>query len=71
MQSHKDQLLTAKEAAELLHVSLARLYELVRGGVVPAVRLGRQVRFSAAALDAWIVAGGQALPEGWRRGSPA
>ena len=62
-------LLTAAEVAEILAVTPARVYELVRRGMLPHVRVGRQVRIDPAALDAWIAAGGQALPGGWRRGA--
>lgn len=60
-------LLTAAEAAEILAVTPARVYELVRQDVLPHVRLGRQVRIDPDRLEAWIAAGGQALPGGWRR----
>lgn len=60
-------LLTAAQAAEILAVSPARVYELMRCGLIPHVRIGRQVRIDPAALEAWIAAGGQALPGGWRR----
>ena len=46
--------LTIPEIAELLRVSRARAYQLVRLGVVPAVRLGRQVRVEEGALRHWI-----------------
>jgi excisionase family DNA binding protein len=61
MQVHQDQLLTARETAELLRVSLARLYELARTGALPVVRVGRQVRFSSLSLTLWIAAGGKPL----------
>jgi len=51
-------LLTAKQTADVLQVALPRVYELAREGVVPAVRLGRQVRFDEAALQQWIARGG-------------
>jgi excisionase family DNA binding protein len=60
---YRDQLLTAKETAEVLSVSLARLYELARVGTVPVVRVGRQVRFSREALSSWITSGGKPLPD--------
>lgn len=63
--SHR--LLTASQAAERLDVTLARLYELARTGTLPAVRIGRQIRFSPEVLSGWIEAGGQSLPGGWRR----
>lgn len=51
-------LLSAREAAEVLSVPLARLYELVRENRLPAVRIGRSVRVHPRTLDAWIEAGG-------------
>lgn len=48
----------AEEVAPFLDVSCARVYELVRLGILPSVRLGRQVRFDAVAIGQWIAAGG-------------
>jgi len=42
-------LLTSSEGAQILNVSLPRVYEPTRHGKVPAVRLGRQVGFSQSA----------------------
>jgi excisionase family DNA binding protein len=59
------QLLTVPQIAAQLGVSLPRAYELCRLGLVPGVvRLGRQIRLDARAVDEWIARGGQALPEG-------
>lgn len=53
------QLIDAKQAAQILQVRKARLYELVRLGMIPSVRLGqRQVRFDLDALAAWSKSGG-------------
>jgi excisionase family DNA binding protein len=52
---------TAPEAAQILHVSTARLYSLLRMGAIPCIRLGRQVRISPAALETFITQGGRAL----------
>ena len=60
-------LLRVDEAAALLGVSRARCYELVRQRVLPAVHLGRQVRFDPAAIQAWLAGGGHRLEGGWRR----
>src|SRR5438105_4193108 len=39
-------LITGQEAAEMLSIGLQRLYELVRQGVIPHVKIGsRQLRF--------------------------
>src|SRR5882672_12825529 len=54
-------LIQAKRASEVLSVSLARLYELARLGVIPVVRLGpRQIRFDEDALTEWATHGGLA-----------
>jgi excisionase family DNA binding protein len=54
-------LLTAKETAEVLKVTLPRVYELARTGLIPSVRMGRQVRFHEAKLMEWVEQGGSAL----------
>ena len=60
-------LLLVREVAEVLRVPRSRAYELVREGLIPSIRLGRQVRIEESALREWILAGGQGLPGGWRR----
>ena len=53
-------LLDAKEVSEMLHVSLARVYELTRQGILPSVRVGaRQIRFQESRLLQWIQHGGR------------
>jgi excisionase family DNA binding protein len=47
-------LLTADEVAERLRVTKCWIYNEVRAGRLPHVRLGRYVRFRAGAIDAWI-----------------
>ena len=42
-----------------------KLYDLVRRGIVPSVRLGRLIRFDEDQLETWIQNGGQ------NRGEPA
>jgi excisionase family DNA binding protein len=54
-------LLTAKQTAELLQVNLPRVYELARSGLIPCVRMGRQLRFPESKLKEWIEQGGSAL----------
>lgn len=51
-------LLRVDDAAGMLGVSRARLYELTRQGDVPSVSLGRSYRWDRRALDAWIASGG-------------
>ena len=61
------ELLTTTQLAEQTGIPERRLYALVRDNLIPTVRLGRQVRFSKQAVEAWIAEGGQSLPGGWRR----
>jgi excisionase family DNA binding protein len=47
-------LLSAREAAEALHISARTLWQRTRDGEIPAVRIGRSVRYLAEDLRAWI-----------------
>jgi excisionase family DNA binding protein len=47
-------LLTAAEAAELLAVRPSWIYEAVRAGNLPCVRIGRHIRFTRAMLEEWL-----------------
>jgi len=51
-------LLTANQVADLLAISRKRAYELASQGRLPAVRLGRQVRFRRRDVRALIEGGG-------------
>ena len=52
-------LLTAQEVSDLLQVPVARVYELVRLNLLPAVKLGeRQIRFNEEKLREWVERGG-------------
>jgi len=44
---------TAEELSERWQVPTSQVYRLVRNGQVPCVRLGRYVRFSPAAIEAF------------------
>jgi putative molybdopterin biosynthesis protein len=46
-----------------LGVSRDRAYTLAREGLVPIVRIGRQIRIDPDALEAWIRAGGTAAAD--------
>ncbi len=60
-------LLNISEVAARLNVPLSRCYEMARSGLLPTVRLGRQIRVDPDRLQAWIDEGGRTLPGGWRR----
>lgn len=47
-------LMSVKEASEVLAMSRFSVYELVRDGVLPAVRVGRRIRVVKSELDGWI-----------------
>lgn len=57
-------LLTPPEAASLLAISKRRLYRLTEAGLIPAVRLGRSLRFAPEVLEA-IIASGGVRTTGW------
>ena len=64
-ESESMSLIQAKRASKVLSVSLARLYELARLGVIPVVRLGpRQIRFDEDALAQWVRQGGAVQDNG-------
>lgn len=47
-------LLTAGDAAALLSVRPSWIYEAVRDGRLPCVRVGRHVRFLRSDLEEWV-----------------
>ena len=50
-----ESLMTADEAARLLHIPRSTLYELVRSRGLPHVRIGRRgLRFTRADLARWV-----------------
>lgn len=59
-------LLTLKETAGLLRVSYGRVADLVRRGVIPSCRLGRQIRVPTNQLLSFIDTGGKSLPNNWK-----
>ena len=63
-------LLTVAEAAELLRVHPNHVYELIRRGELPHVRLGRVIRLPRHRLHQWIE-GQCSASEGGRDDGPA
>lgn len=55
------------EVAVILDVSEDRVYSLAREGLLPHVRLGRQIRIDSDILDEFFKTGGKALPGGWKK----
>jgi excisionase family DNA binding protein len=56
--NEKVQLLTVRQAADLLQLSAPFVYGLISKGQLPAVRLGRAVRVPKQALETMIANGG-------------
>ncbi len=51
--------LTVNQIAEQIQLSPTRVYEAIRLGLLPAVRIGRQVRVEEQAFRDWVTSGGQ------------
>lgn len=49
-------LLDAKAASELLAVKRSWIYEAVRDGRLPHIRIGKHVRFLRSDLSEWVIA---------------
>ena len=49
---------TVAEVAELLRLSDWSIYEAVRQGSLPSVRVGRTVRIEVQAFNDWVASGG-------------
>lgn len=62
------QLLTRPEAAESLSLSVRMVDELVKSGDLPAVRIGRAIRFRPSALEYFIEAREGRKPVAKRKG---
>lgn len=51
--------LKVAEVAEILQTRKIQVYELIRRGVIPAVRFGRLVRVPEDQFRAWLASGGE------------
>ena len=47
-------IMTVKDVADYLRMSEAKIYRLVRNGVLPVVRIGKTWRFRKDLLDEWL-----------------
>lgn len=64
------QLLTPSEVADLLQLSKATIYRLAESGDLPAIRIGRAVRFRREAIEQ-LLNGQGVTAVGGRRNPPA
>jgi len=57
-QSHRDEILTSREARELLKIGRTKLWELTRSNVIPAYRVGSgkssSLRYKREDLMSWL-----------------
>ncbi|CCQ94097.1 DNA binding domain protein, excisionase family [[Clostridium] ultunense Esp] len=60
-------LLLVEDVAEILNLSVQSVYTQVREGIIPAIRIGRQLRFDPDKLQEWMDQGGTALPGVWKK----
>lgn len=51
-------LATVLQVSKLLQINKQRAYELIRQGILPSVKLGRQIRVDLSVLEEWIKRGG-------------
>ena len=56
-------LLSRQEAADMLNVSKATIYRLVRSGQIPAFRVGAQIRLAQVDLENYVRQLPPPLPE--------
>lgn len=55
-------LLTTTEAADLLSVKKNWIYEAVRDGTLPCLRIGRHIRFTRPMLEEWLLSRAEGAP---------
>ena len=48
------EVMTVSEVAEYLRVNPQTVYRKAKAGELPAVRIGRAIRFRRSELDAWL-----------------
>lgn len=56
-------LLSVKQMAEFLNVSLSVLYGLIRNNSIPYFRVGKSIRFDSDVINTWLQGGGSASTE--------
>lgn len=59
--------LTVTEAAEMLGISLPKMYEIVRMGRIPSIRVGKKIVISRQAVLDWLKEGDSRQ---WQEGAP-
>lgn len=57
------EVLTLAELARYLKIPKSSLYKIVREGKIPSQKVGRHWRFHKQAIDRWLAANPEDLPE--------
>lgn len=52
-------MLTTKDLQEIMNVDRSTIYRMAESGKLPAIKVGRQWRFPADEIDAWLAGGDQ------------
>ncbi len=55
------EMLTAKDIQDLLHVDRSTVYRMAESGRIPAIKVGRQWRFSMPQIESWMQTQGTAV----------
>jgi len=50
------EMLTAKDIQDMLQIDRSTIYRMAENGRIPAVKVGKQWRFSSDAIDVWLAA---------------
>jgi len=67
MQTDDVKLRPLRWVTSVFPISYQRAADLARRGVLPTVRLGRQVFVDPKQIEQFVKTGGRALPGGWRQ----
>ena len=54
LEVREDKILTPKEIAKILKISMDKTYELIQSPVFPKIKIGRQYRISEEEFNKWI-----------------
>lgn len=60
-------LLKVEDVASLFSLTEERVYTLAREGILPVVKIGRQLRFAETAINEFVAKGGKSWSGGWRK----
>ncbi len=47
-------LLNVEEGREIINLGRSRFYDMIATGEIPSIRIGKSIRISVKALNAWV-----------------